>query len=311
MAKMALDLILYIQMEDERIIYDFISYLDSVKSLSDNSIRNYQIDLEQLLGYAERHRKSIVDLTRDDARAIVKIDTKDFAENSVHRKLSCYRDFYRYLQKNNIVDSDPFAFVSLRYKTRELPSVLTKEEVEDLLSLERKDFPEERDHILFVFLYGTGARISEALSINASDLELERRRVRIIGKGSKERFLFFSQSVRRELEEYLIAREEFLKEKRNILEPALFLSNNGKRLPFSSAHIIFDKYKSLMGWQQEFTPHTLRHCFATHMLDNGADIRFVQEVLGHSNISTTQIYTHISKTKLKGVYDSTHPHAKE
>ncbi|MBQ2259555.1 MAG: tyrosine-type recombinase/integrase [Spirochaetales bacterium] len=158
-------------------------------------------------------------------------------------------------------------------------------------------------------MYSTGCRINEALSVNINDIEYEQRRVRIVGKGSKERYLFLPKKTVKELREYLEKRELFLQEKGKSNEKALFVGNSGKRLPFSSSHIIFDKYRSVLLWQKEFTPHTLRHSFATHMMDRGADIRLVQELLGHDSISTTQIYTHVSKTKLKSVYDETHPHS--
>ncbi len=311
MAKRGTLLILFTLMDDDKLILDFLDYLFEIRNLSENTVKNYRIDLDLLQGFASRRGKSMLSIDREDAKAMVKMLGEDFSEKAVHRKLSCYRSFYHYLQKSSKVEIDPFSFISLRYKVRELPSILTKEEVMDLLALPRTDFLEERDHILFLFLYATGARISEALSVDVGDIEFAQRRIRIVGKGNKIRYLFFTKSVKRELEEYLLEREAYLKEHNSAIETALFISKGGKRLPFSSAHIIFDKYRSLLGWQKEFTPHTLRHCFATHLLDNGADIRFVQEVLGHTNISTTQIYTHISKTKLKGVYTKTHPHAKE
>lgn len=319
MVKGVLDLISSISMDNERAFSGFIEYIKSVRDLSENTVKNYMIDLALLSSFLDRNSKAISQLDRDDVRSIIRILEKNFGEKSIHRKLSCYRDLYRYLMKTGDVDKDPFAFVSLRYKVREIPSVLTKEEVNELLEyrkcthLENDDdyFISERDHMLFLFLYATGARISEALSVDVSDIDLSQRRIRIVGKGDKERFLFFPNKVKNEIVAYLDLRKEFLIRKKNAINDALFVSNTGKRLPFSSAHIIFDEYRSLLRWQKEFTPHTLRHCFATHMLDNGADIRFVQEMLGHSNISTTQIYTHISKSKLKGVYDKSHPHAKE
>ena len=298
-------------MNDQELIDDFLEYLAEIRDLSPNTLKNYEIDLRLLEGFSERIKKSIANLDRDDARAMLQMLESDFKELSIHRKLSCYHDFYRYLIKTERIASDPFGFISMRYKTRTLPSILTEDEIKTLLDYPRSDFSGERDHMLFVFLYNTGARISEALSINVEDLDFKNRRIQIVGKGNKTRFLFFSKKVRAELESYLELRKTFLSERGEIGQNALFVSNTGKRLPFSSAHIIFDKYRSLLGWQKDFTPHTLRHCFATHMLNNGADIRLVQELLGHSSISTTQIYTHISKKHLMDVYSGTHPHARE
>lgn len=298
-------------MDDEKLVYDFLDYLLQIRDLSENTVVNYEIDLRYLRDFCAKRNLTLRDLTRDDARDVVKRIEKEFSEKSEHRKLSCYREFYRYLIKNGLTGFDPFSFISLRYRIKDLPSVLTEEEVKTLLSLPYDDFPSLRDHILFLFLYNTGARISEALSVDVDQIDFKNRRILISGKGDKERFLFFSNSTKKEILNYLDQREIFLKEHNNSGEKAFFISNTAKRLPFSSAHIIFDKYRSLLGWQKEFTPHTLRHCFATHMLDRGADIRLVQELLGHSSISTTQIYTHISKKHLLDVYESTHPHAKK
>lgn len=298
-------------MNDQKLIFDFLDYLIQIRDESENTVVNYEIDLRYLMEFAISRKKILLELSRDDARDVVKLLERNFQERSMHRKLSCYREFYRYAIRNGLTTMDPFSFISMRYKTRELPSVLTVDEVKALLSIPYDDFIGQRDHILFLFLYNTGARISEALSVDIPQIDFGNRRILIRGKGGKERFLFFSRRTGRELMEYIDTRESFLVEHGKEGEDALFLSNTAKRLPFSSAHIIFDKYRSMLGWQKEFTPHTLRHCFATHMLDNGADIRLVQELLGHSSISTTQIYTHISKKHLLDVYENTHPHAKK
>ena len=163
--------------------------------------------------------------------------------------------------------------------------------------------------MLFLFIYNSGARISEALSVDVSQLDFRSRRVLIKGKGSKLRYLFFSESTAAELKAYLEKREIFLASKGKSGEKALFVSDRGNRLPFSTSHIIFEKYASLCGFDKEFTPHTLRHSFATHLLERGADIRAVQELLGHESISTTQIYTHVTKSRLHETYDNAHPHA--
>ena len=233
------------------------------------------------------------------------------AEKSRLRILTSCHTFFTYLEKNSEMDFNPFDSISLRSGGRRLPSVLTVEEVRELLSLPRNGFIEERDHILFLFLYNTGCRISEALSVDVSDIEWGERRIKILGKGNKERYVFLSKKALFEIkEEYLPQREAYLSEKGRTGEKALFIGERGGRLPFSTSHIIFDEYREKLGWQKDFTPHTLRHSFATHLMDKGADIRIVQEMLGHESISTTQIYTHVSRAKLKKVYMDTHPHGK-
>lgn len=289
-------------------IDEFLRYIKEVRALSDNTVTSYGNDLDYLKAYMEKRGISADEFRREDARELSRVLSKKFSESSVLRKITAYRTYFSYLQKNEFISENPFDSLSLRKKESHLPAVLSEDEVKELLSFKRNDFMDERDYMLFLFLYSTGCRISEALSVNVEDIEFSERRIRIVGKGSKERYIFLHKKTVAELKDYLIKRELFLNTlKRN--EKALFVGARGRRLPFSSAHIIFDKYRTLLGWQKEFTPHTLRHSFATHMMDRGADIRLVQELLGHDSISTTQIYTHVSKAKLKRVYEETHPHA--
>ncbi len=294
----------------EEIIADYLDYEREVKALSQNTIISYKLDLEYLNSFLALRGIEIEDVKKEDARELTRKLTKELAEASVLRHLTCYRTFYTYLLRHDIVSSNPFDSLSLRRQQKHLPSVLTEEEVKELLALPYSSFLELRDHILFLFLYSTGARISEALSVDVNDIEWEERRIKIVGKGSKERYLFLPKKLINELKGYTNERMKYLLSKHSALESALFIGESGKRLPFSSAHIIFDRYKERLGLQKEFTPHTLRHSFATHMMDRGADIRFVQELLGHESISTTQIYTHVSKERLKNVYNESHPHAK-
>ncbi len=296
-------------MDDREYITLFLTYVEKVRKLGNRTVTAYREDLEDLVEFSSSRSLSLTDFSYEDSSEYVSQLKKNFSERSILRKLTSSRTFFSYLERNGWIESNPFDGISLRRTSFRLPSVLTEEEVKELLSLERHDFTDERDHILFFFLYSTGARISEALSVDVEDIEWNERRIRITGKGRKERFLFLPVSLVRELRKYLELRSEYLSGKKNPEEKALFLGERGSRLPFSSAHIIFDRYREMLSWQKEFTPHTLRHTFATHLLDRGADIRMVQELLGHESISTTQIYTHVSKSRLRNVYDGTHPHA--
>ena len=290
-------------------IENYINYIESVRSLSANTVKSYKNDLEEFSQYIANRGISIFDFLKEDAREYIRYLKSQYKERSILRKTTSIRVFYEYLLKSNEVIENPFGQISMRKTSTRLPSVLSEDEVKELLSIERNSFLEERDHMLFLFLYSTGCRISEALSIDVDHIEFSERRVRVVGKGDKERYLFLPKKTISDLNSYLEKRKLYLIEKRNIEEKALFIGNSGRRLPFSSSHIIFDKYRSVLSWQKEFTPHTLRHSFATHMMDRGADIRLVQELLGHDSISTTQIYTHVSKAKLKKVYEETHPHS--
>ena len=295
----------------ENHIGDFLSYIAGVRSLSENTVKSYSADLRAWERYMSVRSLDPLTFTKEEAALYAEYLQDGFSERSVLRKLTALRTFYSYLERRGLVSSDPFQGISMRRKARRLPSVLTEEEVSELLSLPRGSFREERDHMLFLFIYNTGCRISEALSVDTGDIDFRRRRILIRGKGDKERFVFFSPSTSAEMEEYLAKRDAFLRTLGKAGESAFLVGDKGGRLPFSSAHIIFEEYRSRLGWQKEFTPHTLRHSFATHMMDRGADIRLVQELLGHESISTTQIYTHVSRGRLRKVYENTHPHAKE
>ncbi len=292
-------------------IEDFLSYISDIRGLSENTVKSYRVDLEEWAVFLDKIDVPLASFSADDAKGYVREMMAEFSERSILRKLTALRTFFGYLERRGIVSSDPFASISMRKKETRLPSVLTEEEVKELLSLPRASFREERDHMLFLLIYNSGMRIGEVLSVDIDEIDFPRRRILITGKGDKERFVFFSKGTAEELRLYLSARESYLAELGKGEEKALFVGMKGGRLPFSSAHIIFDEYRARLGWQKEFTPHTLRHSFATHMMDRGADIRLVQELLGHESISTTQIYTHVSRRRLKSVYDDTHPHAKE
>ena len=289
---------------------DFLSYIGDIRGLSDNTVTNYGIDLRHWLSWMEKAGLDEQSFTRDDALSYARELMSEFSERSVLRKLTALRTYYGYLIRRGIASSDPFSGISLRMKERRLPSVLTEEEVRELLAVPRNGYMDERDHMLFLLIYNSGMRISEALSVDATDFDFPHRRILIRGKGDKERFVFFSESTEQEIKEYIPCLEAFRREK-NGDPDAFFLGSKGGRLPLSSAHIIFEKYRKMLGWQKEFTPHTLRHSFATHLMDRGADIRLVQELLGHESISTTQIYTHVSRQRLRNVYEMAHPHAKE
>ena len=289
-----------------RQIDEFLDYIQNIRRLSHNTVISYRRDLEDFASYMGKLGLCEMNFSKLDAADYARELSAEFSEQSVLRKLTALRTYFQYLERKGIVSSDPFAMISMRTKERHLPSVLTEDEVHELLSVERKDFWDERDHMLFLLIYNSGMRIGEALSVDIGSIDFKSRRILIRGKGDKDRFVFFSQPTADELRRYIELRKDV-----HSSSDALFIGKKGGRLPQSSAHIIFDEYKARLGWQKEFTPHTLRHSFATHMMDRGADIRFVQELLGHESISTTQIYTHVSRTRLKKVYDGSHPHAKE
>lgn len=295
----------------EELIEEYLAYIRTMKGEADNTVKSYRNDISAFCSYLESRGIGLDVFEVHDAREYVRFLMERYKERSMLRKLSAIRSFFTYLEKKGLVTGNPFEMISLKMNGKRLPSVLSEAEIARLLAVDGPDYGMKRNHILFLFIYTTGARISEALGVDVDDIEWSKRRILIKGKGGKSRYLFLRKDVAGELEEYLGIRRAFAEEKGCLENKALFLGDKGGRLPFSSAHIIFDEYRKILGLQKTFTPHTLRHSFATHMMDKGADIRLVQELLGHESISTTQIYTHVSSAKLKRVYDSTHPHAKK
>lgn len=294
--------------ENER-VRGYLEYAAAVKDLSANTLLGYGKDLEQFQDFLDSRGLVEEDFDFHDAREYVRLLQERFSSRSLLRKITTMRTYFEYLMKIGVVFENPFLYISLRRNEERLPSILSKDEIKRMLTIRKDGFLGERDHMLFVFLYSTGARISEALGIDVEDIEWSRRRIRIVGKGGKTRFLFLNLKVVDPLRHYVEERRSYLARMGFIDPGALFIGKTGIRLPFSTSHIIFDEYKALFGIRGDFTPHVLRHTFATELMDNGADIRFVQELLGHESISTTQIYTHVSKAKLRKVYEETHPHS--
>ena len=230
---------------------------------------------------------------------------KRYSDASVNRKVSCVRTFFSFLEREGHCKANPFSLVAVHSPQNKLPTILSPGEIATLLSLPVSDFSSLRDISLFALLYDSGCRISEVLGMREQDIAWIQRRILVKGKGRKERYVFFTEHTESLLKRYLSSKHE------RFDTPYLLCSNKGKQLPMSTVGSMFATYKRRLGWQKSFTPHILRHSYATHLLDNGADIRLVQELLGHASISTTQIYTHVSQKRLEHVYKACHPHGRK
>jgi integrase/recombinase XerC len=229
---------------------------------------------------------------------------------SIARRLSAIRSFYRYLVREEIMSVSPVANTSSPKLDRRLPSFLTTAEITRLLEAPDSGTPQgQRDRAFMELLYASGLRVSELASLNLEQVNLDTLEIRVIGKGSKERIVLMGEPAARALTAYLKeGRKELLGEKRS---NAVFLNRYGGRLTRRSVQSILQEYAGIAGIEKRVHPHMLRHTFATHLLDGGADLRVVQELLGHASLSTTQIYTHVSKSQAKKVYLAAHPMAKE
>lgn len=285
-------------------------YLQSLKSernFSPYTIQNYGIDLEDLLQFLKG--RPVYSMKRDDARKFLyQLEKNNFKRRSIARKISACRSFFNWMMREKLAASNPFALIGTPRLEKKLPNFLYRDEIDKLFAaIKGNGHFELRDSAMIELLYGSGIRVSEAIKLNLSDVDLDAGEVRVLGKGSKERITLIGSAAINALRTYIrLGRPALM----SADTKALFLGNRGGRLTQRSVERLIKKWVKKAGIDKKVTPHTLRHSFATHLLDRGADLRSVQELLGHSSLSTTQVYTHITKERMKSVYDSAHPRAK-
>jgi integrase/recombinase XerC len=293
----------------EKAIDKFLQSLRQ-RNASAHTIKAYTGDLSNFAVYVgSRDWRSIDHLT---IRGFLsRLYEKDLGKTSVARALAAVRSFYRWLAREGVVEQNPAALVSTPKLPKKLPRVPTIEEMNTVLDGEMPEvasFP-ERDRMLFELLYGCGIRNSELIGINLDDIRLSSEAILIRGKGKKERYVPFGDSVKAALASYLPVRQQKLAERKKNTA-ALLINQRGGRLTTRSVGRIVKKIAVTKGLSPDMHPHTLRHAFGTHMLEEGADLRSIQEMLGHERLSTTQRYTQLSMKHVLEVYDQTHPRAK-
>ncbi len=307
----------------EALVLDFLAYLEFERGLARNTLDAYRTDLLQFGAFLARRRR--------DATAVERADVADFLADlatgvapdadgnggrapcssaTISRKTACLRSFYRHLRREELIADDPTATLSPPQKSRKLPQVLTQAEVTKLLESAKGTAPIElRDRALLEVMYGCGLRASEAIGLEIGDVDLRRGFVRPHGKGSKERIVPLGREAGRALERYLRGgRPKLVGPK---IERKLFVNFRGGALTRQGLYKIIQRHAKALGLEQKMSPHTLRHTFATHLLSGGCDLRSVQEMLGHADVATTQLYTHLSREKIKEVYFRAHPRATE
>jgi len=298
----------------DRTVDEFLGYLVTERGASPHTVDAYRRDLaeyERTLG--ERGRSSPRDAERDDVTAFLgELHARGLAPSSIERKLSAVKSFHKFLVREGLSETLPTEQIPLPKVPERLPDVISIAEATKLLT---QPFPKQpvgyRDHAILELLYGCGLRVSELTGLDMSDLDLEAGFIRVFGKGSKERLVPIAGAALRALEEYLAHGRPYLRAKKSTVlqDPsAVFLSQRGRRLSRQTVFEQVRRYGGLVGL--DLHPHTLRHSFATHMLEGGADLRALQDMLGHADIGTTQIYTHVDRSHIREEYLTTHPRAK-
>ncbi|MFH1854031.1 MAG: site-specific tyrosine recombinase XerD [Candidatus Omnitrophota bacterium] len=292
----------------DNLIEEFLSYLSVERGLSNNTLISYKRDLSKFFKYLKaRHVASIDNVSRQTVTSFM-LNEKDkgLSANSISRELACLKTFFKFLLKENKIRDNVTGVIESPKLWKKLPDTLNIDEVEELLKAPNvRDAMGARDRASLELMYATGMRVSELVNLKMDDVKIELGIAKCFGKGGKERIVPFGKKARESIVRYLEnSRPKFLKKK---ISNFLFLTRLGKPMSRQTFWKIIKKYAREAHIKKRITPHSLRHSFATHILERGADLRIVQEMLGHSDISTTQIYTHISKDRLKSIHKKFHP----
>ncbi len=291
-------------------IEEYLRYIRGIRSLSQATVKAYGEDLHAYSAFLETRGKELGGEDVYDARAFVSdLSKQGQSARSINRRISALKSFYRYRNKTTGETSNVFSGMRGLKTPKRLPVHFFEDEVETFLSLPAQDFKGIRDKAIIEVLYSTGCRVAELVGMNLSDVNKKDRTILVRGKGNKERFVFLGGQALSALEAYLKERAAHVKSNSEDACDALFLNARGERIGTRGVFYVLSTYFTTIGLAKKAGPHTFRHSFATHMLDRGADIRIVQEMLGHANLSSTQVYTHLSVERLKEVYKQAHPHA--
>lgn len=286
-----------------RLQNEFMDYLKE-KNYSNYTIKSYEKDLDFFCDFLKKEK---VDSTQADYNLLRKymsvLYEQNYSKKTIARHISTLKSFYKYLVKKHFIETNPMLLIKTPKLDKKLPKFLNYDDLEKILSTpDTTTFLGKRDALILEILYSTGIRVSELVSIQIKDINFEDHTILILGKGSKERYVIFGKKALRKLNDYLEARKEQK-------TPYLIVNRYGEAITDRGVRKMVDQVIKKAALSYKISPHTLRHTFATHMLDSGADIQIVRELLGHESLSTTQIYTHVTSESLKRVYDETHPRA--
>ena len=309
----------------------FLYYEEVILGKSFNTIRGYRRDLLQFMEYLEEYEeihnfeeiemmtfRSFIAYLNSPKRLEKDENTKDVkkkaklkpvSKRSINRKISALRTFFKYLQEIKVIETNKASYINVPRFEKELPNVINRDDLNRLRHvINTEKITGIRDRLIIELLYSSGLRSIELINLSEFIIDIEEREIRVIGKGNKERITFFSENAKKWLIKYI---EEKKKQYANYTREVLIVNSKGKKLTTRSLRRLISAHAHEAGIEKEITPHVFRHSFATELLNNGVDIRYLQELLGHSSIAATQIYTHVSKSLLRDIYMSTHPLAKE
>ena len=288
-------------------IKEYLIFISQVKNLSKNTTSAYERDLKKLAKFInDLNLSNYSEINNEICSAwIGNLYSQDNNPRSIQRHLSSAKGFFRFLKKNNLIESSPFELVSAPKSPSNLPEVLSPEDVEQLLNFKPSNLIEIRDMAIVELMYSSGLRVSETVNINIGDFEEDMTFLRILGKGAKTRIVPLGKFAVNAINNWIIERDKILTK-----SDALFLNSKGARLTIRSVQLRLKKMATKQGLPP-IHPHMLRHSFATHMLESSGDLRTIQELLGHSSLSTTQIYTKLDYQHLVKIYDQAHPRAKK
>lgn len=292
-------------MKLNELVDEFLRYLLIDKGYSNNTIESYKKDLDKFILYNKD--KYINNIDNNDLKGYVKYLNKiELNEKSIARNISCIKSFYKFLVIEKYITNNPSDAIYLPKVRKSLPNILTEDEVLKLLDIKLSDNFSYRNKAMLELMYATGLRVSEIINLKLSDIDLSDDLIRTFGKGSKERIIPIGEYALEYLTKYINEYRSSMLKGKNV--EYIFINNHGKQMTRQGFFKIIKRIAKEKGINKELSPHTLRHSFASHLLKYGADLRTIQELLGHSNISTTQIYTHITNEELKENYKEFHPH---
>lgn len=285
-------------MKKEEVLDNFFKVLKSEYNYSFYTIKNYKLDLTLFFDFLNKSNINYLYLNKDNVLAYLKyLDKMNLKNSTISRRISALRTFYNYLMNEGLINSNIFLNVKNPKLEKKLPNYLNYTEMEELLeSIDIKTDEGLKRRLLIEMFYSTGCRVSEIINIKVKDIDFKDKKIRIMGKGSKERIVYYGDYAKKYLDKYL---------SKGLDKDYLFVNKHGDKYTVEEIELIVKDIMKHLSIKTHVTPHTLRHTFATHLLNNGADIRSVQELLGHSNLSTTGIYTHVSSDRLKEVYFKT------